>query len=67
MNRAVRVAARKAAVAADRVRAAGLVREIRAMWPNLHGEWSRRQWNHQCRIAGRGYLTNAARFREANE
>jgi hypothetical protein len=47
--------------------AAELVWEVRRMFPTLVGEWTRREWNAQCRSAGRSYINNITRFYAANQ
>lgn len=41
-------------------------RDIRAMWPTLKGDWSRREWNNQCRLAAHGLMRRTEQFRRAN-
>lgn len=54
-------------IAHHRSVAAGLAREIRAMWPGLKGEWSRRDWNQQALRAARNHVEIAIRFDRANQ
>lgn len=51
---------------ADRSTAADLARSIRAMWPTLKGEWTRRDWNQRALSAAHNYISHAIRFRRAN-
>lgn len=50
-----------------RIRAAELARAIRAMWPSLDGQWSRRDWNNQTRISIKHFLHNTRKFLAANK
>ena len=47
---------------AQRKAAADLMREIRAMWPDLKGNWDRRDWNHRAMQAGNNHLAFLVRF-----
>lgn len=58
--------ARSHNTAHERRAAANLVREVRAQWPNLQGDWTRSAWNAQAHSAGLNYLNNMRRFRVAN-
>lgn len=49
-----------------RISAAELVRECRAMFPTLNGDWTRRDWNDKCRITGQTYVRNTITFLRAN-
>lgn len=47
--------------------AAALAREIRAMWPTLKGDWSRRHWNQQALYAAENFVSNALHFDRMNQ
>lgn len=51
----------------QRRHAAALARDIRAMWPGLHGNWTRREWNQQALYSAQNYLSNRVRFDRANK
>lgn len=44
--------------------AAGLARDVRRI--ELAGDWTRREWNNQVRIAIRQYISNTRKFLRAN-
>lgn len=50
----------------QRRKAARLAWNIRAMWPVLKGDWTRREWNQQALYAAQNYLSNIVRFERAN-
>lgn len=54
-------------VAFHRRNAAKLAREIRAMWPGLAGDWSRRDWNQQAMRAAENHVAGMLRFDRANQ
>lgn len=49
-----------------RKHAAELARSIRAMWPGLLGNWTRRDWNQQASAAAHNYITRMERMERAN-
>lgn len=50
-----------------RKKAAEHLRECRAMFPTLKGDWTRKEWNARCRASAHNLITNLVRFRKANE
>lgn len=54
-------------IAHHRRNAAELARDIRAMWPKLKGDWSRRDWNQQALAAAHNHISNSLRFDRANQ
>lgn len=54
-------------IAEHRRKAAELAREIRAMWPTLKGDWSRRDWNQQAMAAAHNFVSNALHFDRMNQ
>lgn len=47
--------------------AAAHVRDVRAMWPELKGDWTRREWNRQARAAGRALLYRLDHLNRVNK
>lgn len=50
-----------------RKNAAALAREIRAMWPTVKGNWTRRDWNQQALAAARNHVSNMLHFDKVNK
>lgn len=50
----------------DRRAAAEHLREARAMYHELHGVWSRREWYTKCLQGTHNLLANLTYFRKAN-
>ncbi len=46
--------------------AAALARELRAMWPDLKGDWTRRDWNQKVLAAAHNHITGMGHFDRAN-
>lgn len=42
------------------------MRDIRAMFPDLKGNWSRKEWNNQARFSGWRLMERIKAFRAAN-
>jgi len=49
-----------------RKNAAALARDIRALFPTLQGNWTRREWNDQARLTAHRYISNMVRFHRVN-
>lgn len=49
-----------------RKHAAELARDIRSMWPELRGGWTRREWNAQARNTARQFIRNTVHFQRMN-
>lgn len=47
--------------------AAALARDIRAMWPTLKGDWTRRDWNNQVLAAATNHVAGMLAFDRANQ
>lgn len=45
-----------------RTSAAELARAVRAMWPDLAGEWTRRDWNNQARATAHNHIARMRRM-----
>ena len=54
-------------IALHRHNAAELAISIRAMWPTLKGEWTRRDWNQQALAAARNHVENMVYFDRVNQ
>ena len=50
----------------DRRKAAELLRDLRAMYPTLKGDWTRREWYQKCLQTAHNTLTNLTHFRRVN-
>lgn len=46
--------------------AAALARSIRAQWPDLKGDWTRRDWNQQALSAAHNHIASMTQFDKRN-